>query len=458
MISSRSLGSGFGFAAWRLDGGFFPLGLLAGVGIGLVGVSIWVVLAMIFQGLLCPHVYIYTNFVLACGFNLPYYGLLSMTLAEWSSKPTPAPSNPNSAAPVPVVMERRPAAEDSDTATAQTIRMMCDYIRKCASDPVIEGLAARSWKVWGTASNDPSMRAWGVFWLVKHAVKFRHDEATMFRIGEPNQQDLLTAPDVLVRMDDPAEDCDGFTMLVCSLLSCLGVGWVIATVAADPKEPGRWSHVFPIALLPSGPLPLDASHGPGPGWMVPQERIFRWQCWDLDAKPVNMPMPQRPMGNYIRRGRRGRGFGGLGDTCFDANGNPYDCGGDNTVVGVTPVSSIAPTDLSTLNSLPYSASGSASAPYTTPATVVNAVSNSPASVPPPAPSLSTFFSNLAADAAGVAKVAETPVTTVQLPNGTTITGPNALSGQTLSMASMSSVLPIVLLGLGALLLLGMVKK
>lgn len=189
---------------------------------------------------------------------------------------------------------RVPAASDSDTATAQTVRMMADYINKCVADPQVIAAADYAWKRFALGRPEPAMKCWGVFWWVKHCIRFRLDEATMFRIGEKDQQDLLMAPDVLLRMKDPAEDCDGFTMLEASMLQVLGIPVVIATVAVSPADPSRWSHVFPCAILPGQVLPLDASNGPGPGWMVPRERIFRWQAWDLSGKRVKVePMSYR---------------------------------------------------------------------------------------------------------------------------------------------------------------------
>ena len=202
---------------------------------------------------------------------------------------------------------------------------MADYIRKCVEDPQVQAAADYAWRRFGAGSADPAMKCWGVFWWVKHCVKFRLDEATLFRIGETNQQDFLTAPDVLLRMKDPAEDCDGFTMLGGSMLMALGVPVVIATVAANESEPTRWSHVFLCAMLPGGRvLPLDLSHGPGPGWMVPPERIFRWQAWNTDGDPVKVePMRHRGLHGYVRSGR-GMGWArGMGDvTCPDGINAP----------------------------------------------------------------------------------------------------------------------------------------
>jgi hypothetical protein len=202
-------------------------------------------------------------------------------------------------------IERTAAAADVDTATRQTVEKMCGYIAASIPDPLVMRCAGYAWRRFGMGLDSPAMKCWAVFWWVKHCVAFRQDEATMFRVGLQDEQDLLIEPAVLVRMKNPAEDCDGFTMLGAAMLSILGVPVYIATVAASPDDRSRWSHVFPVAVLPSGVLPLDMSHGVGPGWMIPRGHIFRWQAWGLDGRPANVPAPHKFQGlhGYVRRGR-----------------------------------------------------------------------------------------------------------------------------------------------------------
>lgn len=190
-------------------------------------------------------------------------------------------------------LERFPAAQDTDSVTSQTIRLMCRYIRESADDPVIQAAAAHAVRYFAGGSDDPTIRAWAVYWFVKHNVKFVVDEAPMFRLGEQNQQDLLISPSVLIRMQKPEEDCDGFTMLGAALLKALDIPFVIVTIAADPNDPARWSHVFLMAMLSGGPLNMDISHGSGPGWIVPKAHTFRWQAWDCDGNAVSIPRPRR---------------------------------------------------------------------------------------------------------------------------------------------------------------------
>jgi hypothetical protein len=239
-----------------------------------------------------------------------------------------AATSPAAAAPV-VVREKVPTAAavgDLETATAQTVAKMCEYIDAGARDAVVRSWAEHAANMYGGAAQDPAALCWAVFWLAKHAVKYAHDEPRLFRLGEPGALDLLIAPAVLVRTRKPKEDCDGFTMLICAMLRALLVESYIVTVAADPADPSRWSHVFAMAKLPDGTLvPLDGSHGGYPGWMVPAEHIFRWQAWQLNGRPADdVRMPRfTGLHGYAKRGSRmgRRGVGDLTTTFPEVTGD-----------------------------------------------------------------------------------------------------------------------------------------
>jgi len=191
------------------------------------------------------------------------------------------------------------------------------------------------------------------------------------RMGEPGALDLLIAPAVLVRTRKPKEDCDGFTMSICSLLRVLGVECYIVTVAADPSDPSRWSHVFALAKLEDGTyMPLDGSHGAFPGWMVPAEHIFRWQAWGMNgraADDVKMPRFQGLHG-YARRGSKMRR--GMGD-CLNAQVNMGVCPDGSTYTGILDSGGAAPAPSSTIAPLTF--------PYVTNPTPAPAPAAAPAS-------------------------------------------------------------------------------
>ena len=311
-----------------------------------------------------------------------------------------------------VQLERFPAAADSDTATQQTISLMCRYISEAAADPEIQNAADYVRCSYAGGSAQPAELGWGVFWFLKHNLKFVVDEAPLMRFERVvpgsgwNQQDMLIRPDVLIRMQKREGDCDDFTMLCCALLKCLGVPFVIVTIACGADDPSRWSHVFPMALCPAA-IPLDASHGSAPGWMVPREHTFRWQAWDQDGNQVDLKRPDTGMHGWVSSSRAGMGAYGLGQDCFDTEGNPIDC--SQTIAGAAPTPPpVTETPFPIVTQAP-SSTPSTSTPF----------------------SWTSFLNNLAGQAAGVAKVAE-----IQGATNTAALGVSSV---------LSSLLPIFLL-------------
>lgn len=204
-----------------------------------------------------------------------------------------------------IALERIPTDDNTDELTQTTVKKMCALIRDSSTDPIVKRCAAYAKNHFASGSSDPAALAWGVFWYVKHCVKFRSDEGTMMQVGE-QALDLLTAPAVLVRMQNPSEDCDGFTMLSAAMLTILGVPVLVTTVATDLDDPRRWSHVFLCAIINGRVTPLDTSHGKAPGWMVPRDRINRFQTWTLDGKPADVKIPNyQGLHGYVGRGARG---------------------------------------------------------------------------------------------------------------------------------------------------------
>jgi hypothetical protein len=261
-----------------------------------------------------------------------------------------------------LVKEKIPAPPDSDSATQLTVQKMCEYIDAGAADDVCRWWALQAYQKFARGSQDPKQLCWGVWWLVKHSVRFAKDEPRLFQVGEPEALDLLIAPAVLVRDPQPKEDCDGFTMLVCCLLKILGIPSLIVTVAADPDNPERWSHVFPMAQFGGINLPLDASHGKFPGWMVPREHIYRWQAWDLKGNPVQAFPPQmNTLHGYMRTGRGMGARRGMGQDVLD----PGDISGGSIPVDVPVAPFTLPLNPSSPFFTPGGAAGSSSDPTST---------------------------------------------------------------------------------------------
>jgi hypothetical protein len=315
--------------------------------------------------------------------------------------------------------------------------VMCRYVAAGIADPVVREWAEHARAQYGRGSQDPLACCWAAYWLAKHSVEFSRDEPRLYMMGETDKLDMLISPAVLVRSPRPKEDCDGFTMLLCSMLKILGVDCCIVTVAVDPTDRARWSHVFPMALFPDGSrLPLDASHGTFPGWMVPRSHIFRWQAWGLDGQPIDVPMPATGSGlhGYVRRGR------GMGQD---------DSGG-----GFIPTSAPNPTDELIYN-LPGTITGNpgdlSSLPLN-PGGPVPAVASPPSA---PATNWTSVLNSLISGASKVATVAELPVGSSLITNPQTgaqsvVSGAYPYSTSALT-SSLSGLLPI--LGIGLLVFL-----
>lgn len=227
----------------------------------------------------------------------------------------------------------RPAAPDSETATAQTVQEMCAIVHAASGDPEVQAVAARAIKAYQPLAAFFNQTDWNetaacaAYAWCKANIRFQEDEITLARLlNKRGEQDFIQSPSILVRQSNKVGDCDCFTVMLRTLLACLGVPSRICTIKCSPDEPWRWSHVYACTDLGNGQrLALDASHGKYPGWEVPAEQVFEYAEWDSDGRKLPVSMRPRPMGAYrSRRGVRLRsGFRGLGDTCaeYDGDGN-----------------------------------------------------------------------------------------------------------------------------------------
>ena len=187
---------------------------------------------------------------------------------------------------------------DSDHATAQTVRLMCEYIKAAGKDPLV-----------GHTALDAESRGfykpglplgWGIFWWVKHALRFiPHNDLKALVAAYPTKRQVLIYPGVVLRSPNPAGDCSTFSMLIAAMLESLGVSWELVTVAVDPRDPTLYSHVFVRAVLPGeGRLTLDGSHGKYPGWEVPRAHQMRRQIWNSDGEAIEDATAPSSLGEY----------------------------------------------------------------------------------------------------------------------------------------------------------------
>lgn len=170
---------------------------------------------------------------------------------------------------------RYPASPDPDQSTAQTVAVMRQYIADGSERPEVTAAAREAAGALGM---------WAPVWRkcqavhdwMRRNIRFVTDEEQLSRyLGIEPDYELLIRPELLVR--SRRGDCDDFTMLTCAMLRALGVDTQICTIAADRRDPQRFSHVYAIALSEDGsPIAMDTSHGPYVGWEAP---AFRRQVW-----------------------------------------------------------------------------------------------------------------------------------------------------------------------------------
>jgi hypothetical protein len=179
---------------------------------------------------------------------------------------TPAPITALSTAAVRIDREHIGIESGSRVLTIATVDKMARLIGAGAHALNVVDLARRL-----VVPGDAVATCLNVWSWVRANVCFRSDEDVLVEVlGLPGELELLIDPAYLLTMDQPAGDCDDFTMLTGALLSACGVSVEIATIKAEPHNPDRWSHVYLIAYPDNSTLVMDTSHGDYLGWEAPQ--------------------------------------------------------------------------------------------------------------------------------------------------------------------------------------------
>lgn len=165
--------------------------------------------------------------------------------------------------------------QDSDEATAQTVRFMASLVKHSLSDPIIGQAWRDAWQRFaGITGGDEVQCAW---WYAKSTVKFvHHQELLRDWLYTLDDLQLLISPEALLKMQSPKGDCAIFTTLIQALLAYQGIQFETVTVAVNPSVPELFTHVYAQAVRPDGArVPLDASHGKYPGWEAPPDRVLK---------------------------------------------------------------------------------------------------------------------------------------------------------------------------------------
>lgn len=182
----------------------------------------------------------------------------------------------------PVNYEVSELSDDPDTAVAQTTELMNKYVREdCGSPEILRDAAEAS------QSSDPLQITCDAWRYVRERIGFVNDDVTaqpfspLFRI--PIIETLVRPRDMATACSNGnckrTGDCDDFSMYLACILKAHGIDSKFVTVAADDKDPSRYSHVY-VAAYPAGQrIALDASHGPYAGWEV-ENRFGKRHEWE----------------------------------------------------------------------------------------------------------------------------------------------------------------------------------
>lgn len=192
---------------------------------------------------------------------------------------------------------------DADGQVEQTIQLMKQYAIEDAWSQEVQGELAKA-----LANQPPAQlgdrevteRVWR---YVKGRMRFANDNVIasplegvianqrgggMLDGDKGGEGDYIA--EVLIRPRDMAPlpvgvgDCDDYSMLVASMLTAAGVGSAYVTVAADPRIPDTYSHVYvaayPVEIGGRKRLAMDCSHGTYCGWEVP-DRLGKSREWKV---------------------------------------------------------------------------------------------------------------------------------------------------------------------------------
>lgn len=176
--------------------------------------------------------------------------------------------------------------DDGDLATARTIEVMRGFARADSRDARVRRIARELRRECG---NSDLCFADRTHRHVRSRVRFERDSEIAKHLAGVDAEgaEVLIRPADLLSMPRPTGDCDDFSMLAGSILDAGGVPHSFVTVAADRRDPSRFSHVYIAAQTERGRFPIDASHGRTPGWEV--RNVFgKRKEWGLS--PLNLPM------------------------------------------------------------------------------------------------------------------------------------------------------------------------
>jgi hypothetical protein len=164
-----------------------------------------------------------------------------------------------------------------DDQVSRTVSVMRQRAAQDAADPWFRQRASGILGLGGELDKVASAHA-----HTRNSIRFQQDEDSgsgIRGLGYPAEEivEVIVRPLDMARYIDQAKaigDCDDFSMYAAALLESQGIPCGFVTVAADPRDPSQYSHVYVVAYPRDEfgrrvRVPIDASHGDVAGWEVP---------------------------------------------------------------------------------------------------------------------------------------------------------------------------------------------
>lgn len=172
-----------------------------------------------------------------------------------------------------------------DIGIAQTVATMQQLIETGTADPSVREKAIEIAR-YNSQARDAHSEIRAVFDWVKQNFRFTKD---------PAGRETLGTAEYLIRLK--AGDCDDYVVTQGALLGALGYPTRIVTIAADPHEPQRLSHVYLEVLVQGHWLAMDPTQENAiPGWAPP--KFFRKKVWGQMIKSRRLRPVMNGLGTY----------------------------------------------------------------------------------------------------------------------------------------------------------------
>jgi len=133
--------------------------------------------------------------------------------------------------------------------------------REGAKDQLVRLTAINTVRGAGARGHDPTAQLGALFRFVRDRVMF---------IGDVAQVETLQSP--RFTLHSMAGDCDDRAILLVAMARSIGIpaDLKFRVIAANPKAPSRFSHVYVVARIGSQDIPMDPTyHQNGLGYEYP---------------------------------------------------------------------------------------------------------------------------------------------------------------------------------------------